>query len=42
MALFPNIVFFLSASCVSLELDVVRYACVTKPSNLLDNKTKYV
>ena len=33
---------FLSASCVSLQLDVARYACVPKPNNLLDNKTKYV
>ncbi len=33
---------FLSASCLSLELDVARYACVPKPNNLLDNKTKYV
>ncbi len=23
-------------------LDVARYACITKPNNLLDNKTKYV
>ena len=33
---------FLSTPCLSLQLDVACYACVTKPNNLLDNKTKYV
>ena len=33
---------FLSAPCLSLQLDVARYACVPKLNNLLDNKTKYV
>ncbi len=32
----------MSASCLFLQLDVARYACVTKTGNLLDNKTKYV
>ena len=32
----------LSASCLSFQFDVARYACVTKTSNLLDNKTKSV
>ena len=29
---------FLSTSCLPLQLDVVRYACVTKAVNQLDNK----
>ena len=33
---------FLSAPCLSLQLDVARYACVTKTGNLLDNKTNSV
>ena len=33
---------FLPASCMSLQLDVAHYACVTKISNLLDNKTTSV
>jgi len=32
---------FLSAFCLSLLLDVARYACAPKLNNLLDNKTKY-
>ena len=42
MVLFPNIFSFLSTSCLSLQLDVTRYACVLKPNNLLDNKTNYI
>ena len=33
---------FLSASSLSLQLDVARYACVTKASYLLGNKTTSV
>jgi len=40
--LFPNIFYFLSAFCLSLQVDVARYACVTKTGNLLDNKIKSV
>jgi len=32
----------LSASSLSLQLDVARYACVTKASYLLGNKTTSV
>ena len=31
---------FLSVSCLSLQLDIARYACTTKTVTLLDNKTK--
>ena len=31
---------FLSASCLSLQIDVARYACVTKRGNQLDKKNK--
>ena len=33
---------FLSASCLSLQLDVARYACVTNTVNLFDHITKSV
>lgn len=31
---------FLSVSCQSLQLDVARYACVTKTGKMLDNKAQ--
>ncbi|ERJ76988.1 hypothetical protein HMPREF9148_01526 [Prevotella sp. F0091] len=42
MCCFLTSFIFLSSSCLSLQLDVARYACVTKTGNLLDNKTKSV
>ncbi len=33
---------FLSVSCLSLQLDVARYACVTNTVNLFDHITKSV
>ena len=39
--LFSNIFYFL-VGVLSLQLDVARYACVTKTGNLLDNKTNSV
>jgi len=35
---FRTSIIFLSASCLSLQIDVPLYACVTKRGNLLDKK----
>ena len=40
--LFPNIFYFLIGILSVFLTDVARYACVPKPNNLFDNKTKYV